>query len=318
MAESKSPLARAAEHFQKNSRIGSVRSYGRKHERCVALNHTALFTSLVDLYTSLFMSDLRHFRFLTEIFTIPPDTNPCLHLARAYISAWFHDLYSCIREVARNLYPLAYLDHYQTELGLLSFEYDDFLVLVNSAIRPTHIKGTLQDTLYVPIFSTDTETPIDWNSSNPLNIPNFNLDYDLVCKIISMMKQSKNWRISNLVKKNNNNPGRPFWLFDWHDDFCCCSWFPPEQGNYTMEDVTMAYIIGVSCSPMLAPRDVDDWQPFSGDIKSKERVTKRSFYGGYEVRTFEVRKKICPQNQKQKQGDRLDLLSYGFDGISSA
>lgn len=59
--------------------------------------------------------------------------------------------------------------------------------------------------------------------------------------------------------------GRPFWLFDWHANNTCCAWFPAE-GNFSMEDITLGYILGVACTPRLGPRDVDDWQIFPDGI----------------------------------------------------
>ena len=79
------------------------------------------------------------------------------------------------------------------------------------------------------------------------------MDYHLVSGIIQNVK---GWRISTIL---SNKLGRPSWLFDWHDEKRCCAWFPPE-GNNTMDDVTIAYIVGAACTPHLGPRDVDDWQ----------------------------------------------------------
>lgn len=83
-------------------------------------------------------------------------------------------------------------------------------------------------------------------------------------------------------------------MFDWHSDKQVCSWFPPE-GNYDIEDVTLAYILGTACTANLGPRDVDELQYFADALvpqhlnpKRYERVSERGFYGSHEVRKMEV------------------------------
>lgn len=38
------------------------------------------------------------------------------------------------------------------------------------------------------------------------------------------------------------------------------------EGNFNLEDVTLAYILGVACTPNMGPRDPDDWQFFGGKV----------------------------------------------------
>lgn len=177
----------------------------------------------------------------------------------------------------------------------------------------TPIKGGIGDTTYIPILNGSPA----WNTDNPFHIENYVVDYHLVSGIIQNVK---GWRISTIL---SNKLGRPSWLFDWHEEKRCCAWFPPE-GNYTMDDVTIAYIVGAACTPHLGPRDVDDWQ--TGTLPENvhpfyyERVVGRGFYGAYEVRTIEQRDMVqtvvedsqetfqghSPTNKKRTSASLLD------------
>nr|QRG29215.1 putative CP [Rhodiola cryptic virus 2] len=89
--------------------------------------------------------------------------------------------------------------------------------------------------------------------------------------------------------------GRPSWLFDWHSDGLVYAWFPSE-GNYNLDDVTTAYILGVPCTPNLAPRDYDEWQLLPGNVFpdnpntiSINRIRPITYHGAIEYRTIESR-----------------------------
>lgn len=101
----------------------------------------------------------------------------------------------------------------------------------------------------------------------------------------------RKWKLSTLT---TNPLGRPSWLFDWHADNIVCAPFTHE-GNYDMNDITVAYIVGVSCTPKLGHKDVDDWQYFQGGVVPDsvnsyptERINAQSFFGAYSVRTYEI------------------------------
>ena len=287
-------MSRVSDFLQDNSRITLVRSHYDKHRRYATLYLQAMFNSLVMLYSSLFLTRWPDFKRFMEQFQVPANVNPWTFAARSYLSAWIHDLYVSNREAVKKLSPLAFSQHYQHERTYYSLEYDEFLVRLNASIRPTHIKGIMEDTLYIPLLHTDPNWAAT-NNNNPFNVTNWNLDFDLINGLIGTMKTRKGWKLSTLV---TDTLGRPSWLFDWHTDNRCCAWFPPE-GNYTMDDVSIAYIIGVACTPKLGPRDVDDWQQFENNVVPQtvhadalERSVERRFFGAYEVRTLEQRRVV--------------------------
>lgn len=261
--------------------------------RCVRLHLQTIFDQLVSLYIPLFQCQWQRLKYLfDEAALLPSGITPRTHATRCYISAWIHDLYVSNRKAVQTLCSLTFLKHYSHEEVYCSSEYDAFLIHLNADIRPTHIKGTPEDTVYVPVLS---DSPA-WGTDNPFNIENFVLDHNLVRGIIATMKGY--WRTSTVV---SDNLGRPFWLLDWHEDCECCAWFP-RKGNYTMEDVTVAYILGAACTPNLGFRDVDDWQngivPENVNPLSYDRVKDRHFYGGYEVRTIERRQIVVKLDEE--------------------
>lgn len=286
------PTLRGASDFlQDNDRIGSFRSRFDKYRRYAHLNSQNIFNSLVTLYTSMFRLKWNHFRRFMDQFGAGQIDASITYAARAYISAWFHDLYVSNREAVLKLTPLAYAQHYEHQSVYISTEYDIFLTTLNASIRPTNLKGIPEDVLYIPIIS---ET-VDWANaeSNIFNINNFVLNYDCAVGLISIMKERRDWNMSSLV---TNVTGRPCWLFDWHNDNTnCCSFFPMEE-NFNMDDVMLAYIVGVACTPRLGPRDVSDWIPFphgvapaAPNVSILSQTVIRKFYGAYEIAELELR-----------------------------
>lgn len=287
---SRGQLSRVSDYLQDNSRTILTKSRYDKYRRYVTLNTQEIYTSLISLYMPMFTTQWHRFKRFMEAFPPPAGVTPQGYAARIYIAGWLHDLYVSNREAVKKLSPLAYSQHFQQDEVYCSYEYDEFLTLVNAAIRPTNIRGVPEDTLYIPLLAEQ----IDWLDldSNFFGLNYYSYDYNCLLGLIGIMKESKSWKISTLV---TNTLGRPFWLFDWHTDNKCCSWFPTE-GNYNMEDVSLAYIIGVACTPKLGIRDVDDWQPFPGGVVPQnvqpydlDRAVARRFYGSYEVRTLEQR-----------------------------
>ncbi|KAM0982848.1 hypothetical protein EV1_015591 [Malus domestica] len=200
--------------------------------RCVNLHLQTIFDQLVSLYIPLFQCQWRRLKYLfEESALLPSGVTPWIHATRCYISAWIHDLYVSNREAVQTLCSLTFLKHYSHEEVYCSSEYDAFLIHLNADIRPTHIKGTPEDTVYVPVLSDS-----------------------------------------------------------------------PAWGNYTMEDVMVAYILGAACTPNLGFRDVDDWQngivPENVNPLSYDRVKYRHFYGGYEVRTIERRQIVVKLDEE--------------------
>lgn len=282
-------LTSASDFLQDNSRTGTLRTRFLKYRRYVVLRLSDIFQNLVTLYVPLFLAHWPRLKRYMDQYPPPGMIDPWVYAARCYISAWMHDLYASNREAVQKLTPLAFSQYYLREEAYYSYEYDQFLILLSASLRPTNISGMMEDTLYIPLLADE----IDWNNeSNPFNVSNFVLNYDLVNGLIGILKSQKLWNIQTLV---TDTIGRPCWLFDWHTDNRCCAWFPAE-GNYTMDDVTLAYIVGVACTPNMAPVDVDDWQSFPNRVVPHNiraevypRITNRRFTGAYEVRTLATR-----------------------------
>ncbi|DAZ87295.1 TPA_asm: coat protein [Arceuthobium sichuanense virus 7] len=286
----KSDISEISDYLQDNCRIGDLRTHYDKYRRYVLLNTQDMYTQLVNLYIPLFQAQWPDFKRFMDQFTPPPGVTPQALAARSYVSSWIYDLYFSIRDSVKKLSALAFQQYFAHEEVARSFEYDAFLVRLNATIRPTHIIGCPEDTLYIPLLSNTYNWSL--HVANPFSLNNFNFDYVMSTGLIGIMKNRKPWNMSSLV---TNTLGRPAWLFDWHSDNRACAWFPHE-GNYNMDDVSIAYIIGVACTPNLGLRDTDDWQDFPNGIvpfpvitSSYQRVTPRIFYGAYEVRTLSQR-----------------------------
>ncbi|QED42882.1 ORF1 [Panax cryptic virus 1] len=280
-------LRRATDFLLDNIRIANFRSHYDKYRRYVTLQTTSMFGQLVTLYSSMFNSQWQHFRRLMDCFPPPQGVNPHTHAARIYVSTWFHDLYCTIREATRAISALAFNERYSQEEIAYSNEYDSYLSLLSASIKPTHIKLTSEDTLYIPLLADN----INWNNlENPFGITSYIINLEAFYGITQIMKERKHW---NMQQVPTTTMGRPCWLFDWHDNNNVCAWFP-RQDNYNDNDVTLAYIIGVACTPKLGPRDTDEWQfalnaqfPNAQNLTDADRIRPRIFHGSYEVKTIE-------------------------------
>jgi hypothetical protein len=293
-------LNKASQFLIDRNRIGDIRIGYRPSRRSARLKLQDMFNALVKLYTTLIKSNWSHFQRLAEKYqpqssvplATPGTTNPthadfAKHMATIYISHWFMDLYASIKKASEGLSVLASQQFYDAELETYSNEYDVFLQHLNSVIRPTQIFGTLEESLYYPVFEKITATSLD----NPFNIEGFFLDLSSFESTIKLMKDKRNgWHFAKLAE---NKTGRPVWLFDWLDADTMCAWFPQEL-NYTAEDCVFAFILGVACTPKLAPRDKDDPQMYPDNLKpsnpssrSYQRIRERTFWAQYEAREFD-------------------------------
>ncbi|XP_020261848.1 uncharacterized protein LOC109837880 isoform X2 [Asparagus officinalis] len=289
---SRTPASRASDFLEESYRIVTLKQRYDKYRHYVEIKRQGIFDSLVTLYQAIFSLKQRDFCGLHEAFPLPGGISFITYAARAYVSMWFYDLYVSNREAARAIDPIAFTQYYLHEEVHRSYEYDEFLCLLHAAIHPTHIKGISENVMYVPVINKET----NWNNIiNPFNIDGFTDNFDLAQCVLMRMCDSRAWNISSLV---STTTGRPSWLFDWHDNEMCLAWFPFE-GNYTADDVTIAYIIGEACSPNLAYQDVDDWQNFPNNIVPRNvswteanRTMPRRFHGTYEVRSGEVREHV--------------------------
>jgi hypothetical protein len=290
LATSVANLRKAAEFLNDNSKIFHFREHYLKYRRYADIQTTALFNSLSSLYGTMFISQYHRLRRVSDAFNLGNNADIAgLALGRIYISIWFMDLYVSNREAVSKLSPLAFNQYYSHEVIYYSKEYDAFLSVLLGTLKPTHIKGALEDALYIPLLAQDYawELPAPDQLPNPFGIPNFNPDLNVFNCLMAIMKESNLWNVQPVP---TNSLGRPWWLFDFHSDNRICAWFPAED-NYNDEDIAIAYILGVACTQKLAPRDVDDWVFYPNGIVPNnplavnDRATDRAFYGSYEVRT---------------------------------
>lgn len=269
-------------------RIGTVIDSYPKNRRYVQLRLREMFVALVTLYASLFKTQWSYFKRVAENIDIKDaDTErQRTNLARIYISHWLLDLYASVRTCVERLTPVAFTEMFTPEIPHSSFEYDVFLTHLNTCIRPTHVVGCYEDTMFIPKFA---DTPLT-DSNNPWDIPEFKVDFPGMGAIVRAIKDKRAaWKTARLT---NETVGRPIWLFDWHSQDRVCSWFPKE-GNYTSEDVMYAYLIGVACTQNLAHTDRDEWQRIANnvdyntlDARQLKRVWPRRYHGAYEVTAF--------------------------------
>ena len=239
--------------------------------------------------TRQFHAPWQYFKRTSDAFTTGTGTTTATAtraMAITYISGWIWDLYVSIRESVRKISSTAFSQYYHHELSFTAGRWDPFLHHLNSVIRPTHIHNALEDAIYIPQMPT-----IHPESPNPWNVTNFSLDEDFLQAIHSVMDAKSNeWE---LIDIDSNTFGRPMWLLDWKSERAY-AWFPQEN-NYSREDLIAAQILGIPCTPRLAPRDIDDWQifpqgklPTTGiNISDYQRVSARNFTGSSEYRTLE-------------------------------
>nr|UPW16517.1 coat protein [Polygonatum kingianum cryptic virus 2] len=288
----KPQLSKVVNFLEDTTRIGTFYVNHPRYRRYVDLKRNEIFNSLVDMYTIVFKTFWNQFRRFIETAEIPViyAATPQRYAAAVYISAWFYDLYVSNRDACRKLSDSAYIEHYYLDLVHKSMEYDVFLTALNAQIRPTNIKLTHEDTLFIPrIRNTINNNPAN---ENYFNITGWVMDEPILQGILYVFKDRK---ILNMEALSETTLGRPSWLFDWHNDNLCYAWFPTE-GNYTFDDVTIAYITGVACTPKLAPRDTDEWQLLPGNVTPANldnlilnRVRPLTYHGAVEIRVLETR-----------------------------
>lgn len=288
-------VSRATEFLHENSKIRLFRSHYLKYRRYYVLELQSMFDSLVALYTTVFKQYYHRFKRMAETFAVgtsssSSSSSPWKNIAVNYVSAWFLDLYVSNREAVMKLSSLAFNEHYFHQRVYISDVYDDYLILLNAAIRPTHLQLIPEDSLAIPVFAQTEKKDgayqqPNWSNPNPFGITGFSFNDDFFYSTIECIKAEKTWKTSPLT---TNTLGTPAWLFDWHNE-SVCAWFPADS-NFTMDDVTVAYILGVACTPNLGPIEYDDWQYFPGGIPVSDPIpssyrwqTHRHSYGGFEV-----------------------------------
>jgi hypothetical protein len=179
-------------------------------------------------------------------------------------------------------------------------------------MKPTHVKGHLEDTLYIPLI---TET-YRWNdrNKNVFGLTNFTYNSQLFKALISFMKEpSSGWHTAT---PSNDPLGRPFWLFDWHDGKAY-AWFPDED-NYNYDDSNLAFIVGVPCTPLLSTRDEDIPQQFPQntmpnylDVDSLKRAIPKRCRSNIDVRQVEKETRIVTRRMDVSVVRQVPLLIEG-------
>nr|QXV86353.1 coat protein [Partitiviridae sp.] len=283
-------LRTATDFLVQRERITMQRSHYIAYRRYAQLEAQNMYDELVDMYAMVFNTYWQKFRRFMDHFPPPQHVQPSTHAARAYISAWFIDLYVMNRNAVQRTSSIAFCQRYATELLPMLTEYDAYLSTLSSSIRPTQIRGALEDTLYIPYISDEITLPANNNEAlNPFELDHFVHNAELCTGLRDLMKECRIFKMAELAQ---NTMGRPCWLFDWHNNNTVAAWFPSE-GNFNLDDVSLAYIIGVACTPKMGPRDVDDWRLHQGRLPNRltpadyHRVVPRRWYGGYEVATIE-------------------------------
>ncbi|KAF5764356.1 hypothetical protein HanRHA438_Chr15g0703481 [Helianthus annuus] len=284
--EATNRLKRITQHIVKFTHIFIKRGRYCHQPRYINLRKQEIFDNLVNLYACVFAAQWQHYTHCIEFYSPPTGVPLHVYAARCYISMWFIDLYVSNRHVVRKLSSIAANEHFQGSLFPVYNKYDGYLALLNASIRPTYLMHSLDDAPYIPIIVDS----VNVDDSNPFGINDFTPKE--VCYSFATMMNGRSLGHSTPLSKDAM--GRPWWLFDWHFDKRAYAWFPSE-GNFDLEDVALAYILGTACTPNIGPRDVDDWQYFADGIVPKtlypekyDRVTERRFYGSDEVRTMET------------------------------
>nr|CAH2618943.1 putative coat protein [Ribbonwort deltapartitivirus]CAI5383984.1 putative coat protein [Ribbonwort deltapartitivirus] len=281
--------------LESESKVIVLQERPRHHIRHIKLEVSKMLIALVAIYTPVFISHWTRFSRVTQM--SHADTIPLVaaRLATTYISGWIYDLYSCLRKATESKDPTAFRAYFLEEVSSMSDYYDEYLVTLNAMIRPTTILGTLEETMYVPYITDNAMV----NPNDPFNIgAGYNLDFGEFQAIIAIMIESKEFRTSKL--KFGSTEGRPVWLLDWwsdklHRNIRAHTWFPFE-GNFTLDDVSVAYIMGGPMTSVMAPcdRDLQQRAPSAyvdgtnPDFSEYVRKKKRQFYGAVEERDIIV------------------------------
>lgn len=314
-----SGLKAAANYLEDQTKIYNFFDTPDKYRRYVDINLQNIFDALVSHYTMLFETFYEKLNRLIGQFAIEGEFNglPMKWAATCYVSSFIHDLYVMNRESVRKLADAAFIERYMHELTPTSYEYDPFLTQLGACLRPTNIKMTHEDALFIPVLNA---TP-NWESAeeNFFRLNHFAFNRTAVYGIIQILRDRKLMKFHPLPE---NVMGRPFWLFDRQADANFYAWFPP-QANYDMQDVTLAYILGCACSPRLAPRDIDDWQLFEGNVipanvnaNDYDRSRALVYRGRVEYTTIETQSMRYPAALRQLQRHAIAVgpNEYQFRG----
>lgn len=288
----------ATDFLLDENRIGMEVHKPHKKRRYITLYLSKMMPALVTLYSFLFKVHWTHFRHVESKYPqIDKASNIYESFAIIYLSHWLYDLYRINRKSLESLDPVAFAEKYYTQVSVHSDRYDNFLALLASHIRPTHIQNNYADDVYIPILTKKATTTtlgalnIDWDK--------LSTNFELFSFIIFTLENKK---LVKMTPLSSDLLGRPSWLFDWTQTQSAFSWFP-QEGNYNEEDIAVAYVIGDACTPKLGHADIDDWKYTNAAtldlstlslITAYKRVTPRRWSACAEFRTAEVEEVHLP------------------------
>jgi len=289
-AERRSSIKRVSDMLFEGDIITPAVEHTRTTIRYVYLDLEKLFTQLVNLYTVWFQSHWDKFQAFATLNGFNQTQSPVLGFTRIYISAWLFDLYSTIRESIEKVDHDGFVAYYAHERPRSSFRYDHYLSRLNASIRPTNISLISRECMFVPLLRIDSRN----RTTNPYTIRNFNYQPKIMKGINDIMSSRS---LCMLTPLSNDPLGSAAWLFDSHVDRNRTSfyaWFPL-NGNYSDDDITVAFILGDSCTPHLGPVQYDEWQWYPNYQKGNHtvdpytfpRVTPRTTHGNAEVPVLE-------------------------------
>lgn len=286
----RTPIKTLTDRLQSLNLIGTTTRIGFNNTRTVQLKTQDIYDALVNLY---------RLHFASKWYILSPVLSPHYRnqtadkgaeiLAQVYISHWFVDLYNGIRDALRK-HPLTrFTDHYSQELGIESTTYDNYLTLLMNNLKPTRLHGWIDNSLFIPVIHKEPNFE-NTVTRNYFYINRFNSNDELFSALIDAIKNPTfGWQLSTPA---NDALGRPFWLLDWHAEKAY-AWFP-EEDNYNKDDLNLAFILGVACTPHLALRDDDIPRQYAGNtfpadniIFKHKRHLPPQFPSNFDVRIVE-------------------------------
>nr|DAD54824.1 TPA_asm: coat protein [Quinoa-associated deltapartitivirus 2] len=311
----------ASDYLLDQNRIGWINHQPIGKRRYIALRLETIMNSLLTLYTTFFKTHTHHFhRALEKATNNMVDKDTSVYAATVYLTHWLFDTYRTIRESVKKLDPIAFNEYYWQEVPTNSDVYDNFLSSLNSALRPTQINFNTAEEMYIPVY---TLSQLDWTRNIPFPWSKSHFDYTSFLTITQIMENKK---LCTLTPLSSDPTGRPSWLFDWHSKGTeVYAWFPMEN-NFNFVDVTIAYIIGVACSPKLGSCDRDEWVNLNPatinlnalSLNNVERKTSRTWRGNSEVRTFEAESNVAIPHVTETDNTKFRASNKGPYKIKSA
>ncbi|UTQ50852.1 MAG: coat protein [Plant associated deltapartitivirus 4] len=314
----KKPAVRSAEasvnlYLQTQNRIGEFNHYPLRKHRYINLYVIRILDSLVGLYVHFFKMNWEKFARAAEKTPLPTGVPDHFHLcAYTYLSHWMIDLYYHIRKSCKTLNPLAFTERYFYEVAPNATSYDNYLAHLINAIRPTPINGAIADEMYIPVLGKDLDFsknvrkgPFSWN--------HWQINHTLFQMIHQTLEIKK---IVKMTLISEDPTGRASWLFDWFDTTSAYAWFPLEN-NYNETDISVAYILGVACTPKVSLPDIDDWRYLDArvdmrriDVDTYKRVIARRKFGNSEHRIL-VSEEVTLPNYYETDATKFNKLNVG-------